>query len=191
MNVRATMSRLGAPLGAVAGFAVGFRAGRAGRAGRTGHAERADRVLEDSPQDISDGHEHGDEPAPDAADKPDSPADVTTQSWRFVARKTLGEFSKDQCTDLAAALTYYAVLALFPAAIALLSLVGLVGQGAQTVDTLLQILRDLGAGSVATTLEPTLALAEPGVSVPASLWCSACSPRCGRPRATSTRSGGR
>ena len=44
------------------------------------------------------------------------------------------EFSKDQCTDLAAALTYYAVLALFPAVIALISLLGLVGQGAKTVD---------------------------------------------------------
>jgi membrane protein len=66
------------------------------------------------------------------------------------------EFSKDQCTDVAAALTYYSVLALFPAAIALLSLVGLVGQGPKTVDTLLQILSDIGAGSAADTLEPTL-----------------------------------
>ncbi|MGZ5404264.1 MAG: YihY/virulence factor BrkB family protein, partial [Nocardioides sp.] len=66
------------------------------------------------------------------------------------------EFSDDQCTDLAAALTYYSVLALFPAAIAILSLVGLVGQGPQTVDTLMQILRDLGAAGAADTLEPTL-----------------------------------
>ena len=43
--------------------------------------------------------------------------------------RALNEFSDDQCTDLAAALTYYAVLALFPAVIALLSLLGLVGQG--------------------------------------------------------------
>ncbi len=71
-------------------------------------------------------------------------------------RKTVREFSDDQCTDLAAALTYYSVLALFPAAIAILSLVGLVGQGPKTVDTLLQILRDVGASSAADTLEPTL-----------------------------------
>ena len=45
---------------------------------------------------------------------------------------------------------------LFPAAIAILSLVGLVGQGPSTVDTLLQILRDIGAASAADTLEPTL-----------------------------------
>jgi membrane protein len=89
-------------------------------------------------------------------DKPDSPTDLKKPSWLYVARKTAREFSDDQCTDLAAALTYYAVLALFPAAIAILSLVGLVGQGAKTVETLLQILRDIGASSAADTLEPTL-----------------------------------
>jgi membrane protein len=97
-----------------------------------------------------------DEAGHEAADKPDSPAELTKQSWVYVLRKTVREFSDDQCTDLAAALTYYAVLALFPAAIAILSLVGLVGQGQKTVDTLLQILRDLGASSAADTLEPTL-----------------------------------
>jgi membrane protein len=95
-------------------------------------------------------------PSADAAAKPDSPGDLTKQSWFYVVRKTVREFSDDQCTDLAAALTYYAVLALFPAAIAILSLVGLVGQGPKTVDTLLQILHDLGASSAADTLEPTL-----------------------------------
>lgn len=87
---------------------------------------------------------------------PDWPTDLRRPSWMYVARKTARGFSQDQCTDLAAALTYYAVLALFPAAIALLSLVGLAGQGASTVRTLLQILRDIGAGGAATTLEPTL-----------------------------------
>ncbi|WP_235734968.1 YihY/virulence factor BrkB family protein [Nocardioides alcanivorans] len=53
-------------------------------------------------------------------------------------------------------MTYYAVLALFPASIALLSLVGLAGQERQTVDTLLEILRDTGAGGAADTVEPTL-----------------------------------
>jgi membrane protein len=96
------------------------------------------------------------DPAGQVADKPDSPGDLTKQSWLYVARRTVREFSDDQCTDLAAALTYYSVLAMFPAAIAILSLVGLVGQGPSTVDTLLQILRDIGAASAADTLEPTL-----------------------------------
>lgn len=82
--------------------------------------------------------------------------DLRGRSWAYVARKTLREFSKDECVDLAAALTFYSVLALFPAAIALLSLVGLVGQGPRTVESLLQILSDVGAASAAETLEPTL-----------------------------------
>ncbi|GAA1808049.1 YihY/virulence factor BrkB family protein [Nocardioides hankookensis] len=93
---------------------------------------------------------------PDSSQKPDSPGDLTRPSWAYVVRKTVREFSDDQCTDLAAALTYYSVLALFPAAIAMLSLVGLVGEGPDTVDTVLQVLRDVGASSAADTLEPTL-----------------------------------
>ena len=91
-----------------------------------------------------------------SADKPDSPRELTKPSWTYVLRKTLREFSDDQCTDLAAALTYYAVLAMFPAALAMLSLVGLVSDGPKTVETLLGIMRDIGAGSAAKTLEPTL-----------------------------------
>jgi len=94
--------------------------------------------------------------SPDDERGPDSPTQLSKRSWFYVLRKTAREFSKDQCTDLAAALTYYAVLAIFPAAIALMSVVGLVGQGTESVDTVLQILRDVGAGSVAGTLAPTL-----------------------------------
>ncbi len=53
------------------------------------------------------------------------------------------EFSEDQCTDLAAALTYYAVLAMFPAMIALVSLLGVVGQGQKAVKTALETLKPL------------------------------------------------
>jgi membrane protein len=88
--------------------------------------------------------------------QPDSPTDLRKPSWKYVLRRTMREFSRDQCTDLAAALTYYASLALFPALIALLSLVGLVGQSGSTVDTVTQMLRQVGAGSVANTLHPTL-----------------------------------
>ncbi|HET7734419.1 MAG TPA: YihY/virulence factor BrkB family protein [Nocardioidaceae bacterium] len=88
--------------------------------------------------------------------KADSPTDLTKHSWWYVVRKTGREFSKDQCTDLAAALTYYAVLSLFPAVIALLALVGVFGQGPDTVSALLGILRDVGAGTTADTLEDTL-----------------------------------
>ena len=47
-------------------------------------------------------------------------------------------------------------MALFPTAIALLSLVSVFGQGPSTVDFLLSIVSDAGRSSVATTLRPTL-----------------------------------
>jgi membrane protein len=95
-------------------------------------------------------------PDPDAPEKVDDPTDLDRHSWWYIVRRTAREFSGDQCTDLAAALTFYAVLALFPAAIALTSLLGLVGQGDEAVDQVLSILRDLGATGVADTVGPTL-----------------------------------
>ncbi len=110
--------------------------------------------------------------------EPQGPTDLTKQSWWQTLRRTVREFSDDQCTDLAAALTYYSVLALFPGALAVLSLIGLVGQGGEVVDALVQILRDLGASGVAETLEPTLRQLEQSersgltlaIGVAAALW---------------------
>ncbi len=95
-------------------------------------------------------------PEPDDPRKPESPSDLTRQSWMYVFRKTLREFGDDQCTDKAAALTYYSVLALFPAAIALVSLLGVVGQSQQSVNTVLQVLKPLVSSSTLNTIEPAL-----------------------------------
>src|SRR6476619_2082347 len=93
--------------------------------------------------------------APDDAGKPESPSKLTKPSWKYIARKTLREFSDDQCTDLAAALTYYSVLALFPALLAMVSLLGLFGQAGKTGE-LITVLSDMGAGSVADTIKGPL-----------------------------------
>jgi membrane protein len=58
-----------------------------------------------------------------------------TASTRSTLRRTVREFKEDDLTLLAAALTYYAILSLFPALLVLVSLLGLAGTG--TVDTLL------------------------------------------------------
>ncbi len=92
---------------------------------------------------------------------PDSPTDLTTPSFLHVVRRTAREFSKDQCTDLAAALTYYAVLSIFPALLAMVSLLGVVGQGERTVNAVLDIVSDLGPSSAVDTLrEPIQQLVE-------------------------------
>ncbi len=95
-------------------------------------------------------------PHPDDARKPDAPSDLTKPSWKYILRKTLREYSKDECTDLAAALTYYGVLALFPALLAIISLVGLVGDPEETTAALLGVARDLGQGDAVDALEPTI-----------------------------------
>jgi membrane protein len=82
-------------------------------------------------------------PDPDDPRKPDSPTDLTKPSLLFVLRKTVREFGRDQCTDLAAALTYYAVLAVFPGLLAVISTLGLFNLGGDSVKTILDILKPL------------------------------------------------
>jgi membrane protein len=50
--------------------------------------------------------------------------------WWPVLKRTVAEFREDNLTDWAAALTYYSVLAIFPALIVLVSILGLVGESA-------------------------------------------------------------
>ncbi|KNH15267.1 ribonuclease BN [Arthrobacter sp. ZBG10] len=96
-------------------------------------------------------------PAPDDSRKPDSPKDVDKPSWKYIARKTLREFSKDQCPDLAASLTYYAVLSLFPAMLALVSLIGLFGDPQKTTDALLQVVQGVAPGDTVKTVSGPVA----------------------------------
>ena len=84
-------------------------------------------------------------PHPDDPRKPDDPTDLTKRSWGYVAKKTFREFQKDQCTDLAAALTYFAVFAIAPAALALVSLLGVFGNGQAIVEQVMTLASDMGA----------------------------------------------
>ena len=91
-------------------------------------------------------------PDPEAPGKPDSPNDLHKRSWKYVLRKTIREFSSDQCTDIAAALTYFAVLSLFPALIAIFSLLGVFGQGKAASDAVLGIIEQVAPGETADTI---------------------------------------
>jgi membrane protein len=79
-------------------------------------------------------------PDPNDSRKPDSPTKITKPSWSYVLRKTAREFSTDQVTDLSASLTYYGTLAVFPALLAFISILGLFGNARKTTDSLLQLL---------------------------------------------------
>src|SRR5881227_1859740 len=58
------------------------------------------------------------------------PAKLPRSAWFGVLRRTFAEFNADNMTDWAAALTYYGILAIFPALIALVSILGLIGTSA-------------------------------------------------------------
>jgi membrane protein len=71
------------------------------------------------------------EPARDRGDgAPDTPSDLKGRSLVETVKRTVREFSEDNLTDWAAALTYYGILSIFPMLIVLVSLLGLVGQSA-------------------------------------------------------------
>jgi membrane protein len=69
-------------------------------------------------------------PEPARDDAPHSPPDLSGHSWLGALKRTVKAFKADNLMDWAAALTYYGVLALFPAIIALVSIIGLVGPSA-------------------------------------------------------------
>jgi membrane protein len=58
------------------------------------------------------------------------PSDLSRGAWRAVLKRTFREYREDNLTDLAAALTYYGVLAIFPMLIVLVSILGLIGRSA-------------------------------------------------------------
>ncbi|HUC07844.1 MAG TPA: YhjD/YihY/BrkB family envelope integrity protein, partial [Solirubrobacterales bacterium] len=71
-------------------------------------------------------------------------------AWATLKR-TASEFREDNLTDWAAALTYYGLLSLFPALIALVSVIGLVADPQETTQTLTDIVSNLGPSSAADT----------------------------------------
>src|SRR3954452_8940197 len=56
------------------------------------------------------------------------PTDLASSSWLGAVKRTVREFKEDELSDRAAALTYYGVLAIFPAMLALVSILGLLGK---------------------------------------------------------------
>jgi membrane protein len=71
-------------------------------------------------------------------------------------KRLVKEISQDNLTDWAAALTYYLVLAMFPAIIALISIVGLVFEPAQITDALTTLLNTVAPGTAADTFSDVI-----------------------------------
>ncbi len=75
---------------------------------------------------------------------PDKPTQLKGTEWTGVLKRTGKQFSEDKLNHWAAALTYYGVLSLFPAILALVSLLGLFGASAR--QTILDNLAPIAPG---------------------------------------------
>jgi membrane protein len=84
---------------------------------------------------------------------PDAPTDLSKGSWKDTLKRTFAEFKDDNLTDWAAALTYYGVLALFPAVIALVSILGLVVDKPTITKVLTDTVSSLGPSSAVNTFK--------------------------------------
>jgi membrane protein len=88
------------------------------------------------------------------AASPDEPTDLEGRRWWAIAKRTVKGFLDDNLTDWAAALTYYAVLAIFPTLLALVSILGLVGEAA--TQPLLENIAELAPGPAGDILTGAL-----------------------------------
>ncbi|MGD9735558.1 MAG: YihY/virulence factor BrkB family protein [Solirubrobacterales bacterium] len=88
-----------------------------------------------------------------AADGAEQSTGVATSGWWATLKRTVSEFQEDNLTDWAAALTYYGLLSLFPALIAMVSLIGLFGDPKATTSSLTEIITEIGPESAAETFK--------------------------------------
>jgi membrane protein len=84
--------------------------------------------------------------------KPRSFGDLPKGAWKRIARRTFDQYRADGITNLAAALTYRSVLSVFPGLIALVALLGVVGQYPQTFNAVLQIVGGFAPPSTVQTI---------------------------------------
>lgn len=94
-----------------------------------------------------------------------SPADLDARSWKFVVRRVVRGFGVDGCPDIAASLTFYASLALIPAVMVFVSLIGILGREGETLRLIEDVTRALAAPESAHVLADVLdELAESSVA---------------------------
>ncbi|MFD6177938.1 MULTISPECIES: YihY/virulence factor BrkB family protein [unclassified Isoptericola] len=90
-------------------------------------------------------------------DTPRAPSDAPKPSWGRALKGTLREFGADQCTDLAAGLTYYAVLASAPALLALVSLLGFVGDAEKALNSVMNTVSEFLPEDMIEIVRPLIA----------------------------------
>ena len=82
----------------------------------------------------------------------DSPAQLSENDWRVILTRTVHEYRINQVQDIAAALTFYTVLASLPALLAILAMLGIFGSAEAVVTDVMHVIEELGGGSVVDAL---------------------------------------
>src|SRR3954447_3167377 len=80
-----------------------------------------------------------------------SPIALPRHSWKGTLKRTITAFQRDKLNHWGAALTYYAVLSLFPALLVLVSLVGLFADPVRVTSVMTDTVAQLGPASAAKT----------------------------------------
>ncbi|WP_157006977.1 YihY/virulence factor BrkB family protein [Agromyces laixinhei] len=86
----------------------------------------------------------------------DSPVQLSRADWRIIVTRTVHEYRINQSHDIAAALTFYGLLTVFPALLAAFALLGIFGSAEAVVADGLQVVEELGGASVADALREPL-----------------------------------
>lgn len=71
---------------------------------------------------------------PSGAERPSSPLDVSAPGWRKTLKRTLTEIKDDRITLIAAGMAFYLFLAIFPALIAAVGILGLIDESGAIID---------------------------------------------------------
>lgn len=118
-------------------------------------------------------------PPPRRPGAPETPWQLSRQSWIEVGKRVVKEFSADRVTSVAGGVTFFALLALFPAITALVSIYGMLADPATIADNLSMLDRilpesalELISGQViAIASAPTTSLSIAGiVAILIALW---------------------
>jgi len=87
--------------------------------------------------------------------------------WFHVLRTSFREFVADECIDLAAGLTFRGLLSVFPALVALVSILSLLGQGGSVITSVLDEVEQVTPSDTVSSVRPTL---ESVLDTPAPGW---------------------
>jgi len=88
-----------------------------------------------------------------STEEPSSPVTLPKETWGETFKRTLLEFREDNLNHWAAALTFYALLSIFPALLVMVALVGVFANPDRVTSVLTQTVSELGPDTAARTFQ--------------------------------------